>query len=47
MEAKAREKGILSAAQEEAEVQLRNLLKPIIRSCGGEDWKLEFKMARQ
>jgi hypothetical protein len=47
VEAKAREKGILSAAQEEAEVQLRNLLEPVIRSCGGEDWKLEFKMARQ
>ena len=47
VEAKAREKGILSATQEEAEVQLRNLLEPVIRGCGGEDWKLEFKMARQ
>ena len=47
VEEKARGKGILREAQEEAEVQLRNLLEPVIRSCGGEDWKLEFKMARQ
>ena len=47
VETKAREKGLLSEAQTEAEVQLRNLLEPIIRSAGGEDWSLEFQLARQ
>ena len=47
VETKAREKGLLSEAQTEAEVQLRNLLEPIIRSAGGEDWSREFQLARQ
>ncbi len=47
VEAKAREKGILREAQEEAETQLRNLLEPVLRRSGGEEWTLEFKLARQ
>ncbi len=47
VEAKAREKGLLTEAQEEAEAQLRNLLEPVINGAGGGEWTLEFQRARQ
>ena len=47
MEAKAREKGLLAEAQEEAVSQLRNLLQPVIDGAGGGEWTLEFRLARQ
>ena len=47
VEAKAREKGLLAEAQEEAVSQLRNLLQPVIDVAGGGEWTLEFKLARQ
>lgn len=47
IEAKAREKGLLAEAQKEAEVQLRNLLEPVIDGAGGGEWMLEFQLARQ